>query len=252
LPPEPPEDIWANVKGGKRPGLLLKPAQFGQERQVVRGLRAPGAVLGQGHEGEVAGVGDPVQWEEGPSRWIGGSGRQDDKRRRDPAETDAMGMFVEIAEDHGGSGRMAAERGLDRVKLAAAGGTQQAEMDGHDPQRGGSVEVDDHRPARLMPRQVQPVEAGKMDAGSGEQRVAMPAETDGIAPDGQGFKAGQGGNPVTRQGRRSVAEAEVGLLQRHNIGPEGGDPRKYPVGIAAHVGAKRLPDVPGRDTQGGL
>ena len=80
---------------------------------------------------------------------------------------------------------MALQRKADRIQLATPGGAEEAEMDGHDPQGPGGVEVDDHRSARFMPRQVQPVEARKVDAGPGKKRIAVPAEAYGNAPDRQ-------------------------------------------------------------------
>ena len=63
---------------------------------------------------------------------------------------------------------------------------------------------------------------------------------------------GQGGDPVARQGRGAVAQPEIGLLQRDGVGVERGDSCQHPFCIAAQVGAKSGPDIPGGKAQSRL
>ena len=147
---------------------------------------------------------------------------------------------------------MALQGRADRVQLAAASGAEETKVHRDDPQGRRRVEIDDHRAARLVPRQVEVFEATDPDARPRQKGVAVPAKTDRIAADGQRLKPGGGGDPVPRERRGAVAQAEVGLLQRHDVGLKGGDPGQDPVRIPAQVGAKAFADVPGGDAEAGL
>jgi hypothetical protein len=213
---------------------------------------ALGAGVGQRHEVQIQGMHNAVERKEGQPRGIGGRGGQDHEGSGDAAKADPQRAFVEIAKDHRGPHRVALKGSADGVELAATGGTKKAEVHRDDPQGHRRVKVDDHRTAWLVSRKVQVVDACQMNARSRQQRIAVPAEAYGIAANGQGHQPRHRSDPVARQGRRAVAEAEVGFLQRHDISAKCGNPGQDPFGIAAQVGAKALPDVPGGDTQGGL
>lgn len=195
---------------------------------------------------------DPVERQERAARGEGRRGGQDHEGRGDPAEADAARMFVEITNDHGRPRRVTLERDADRIELAAAGGAQETEMHRHHPQGRGRVEIDDHRTPGLVPGEVEPFQPADVDAGTREERIAVPAEADGVRPDGQRLQPGRGGDPVARQGRGPVAQPEVGLLQGEDVGPERGDPGQNPFGIAAQVGAEPCADVPRTEAQAGL
>lgn len=195
---------------------------------------------------------DPVERQEGAARGEGRGGGQDHEGPGNPAKAHALRAFVEIAKDHGGPQRVALQGDADRIQLAAAGGAEEAKMNRDDPQGRGRVEIDDHRAARLVPWQVEVFEATDPDAGSREKGIAMPAKADGVAADRQGLQPRGGSDPVARQSRRPVAKAEVGLLQRHDVGLQRGDPGQHPIGVSAQVGAKALADVPRGDAEAGL
>ncbi len=212
----------------------------GQPRQAER------------NEIKVGGVNDSVERQDRPPRGEGGLSGKDHEGSGNAAKAHAAGMFVEIAKDHRRPGGMPPQRKPDGVKLLAAGGAQQAEVDRHNAQGGRRVEIDDHCAARFVSWQVQPLYPADMDAGAGENCIAMPAKADGIAADGQRGKPGQRGDPVTRQSRGAVAEASVSLLQRDDVGLQCGDSGQHAIRIAAPVGADRLVDVPGRNPKGRL
>ena len=111
------------------------------------------------------------------------------------------------------------------------------------------VQIGDHRATRLDPRQVQPVKPDQMEFGPHQNRVAVPAERCRVPAEGQRLQPGPVADHLARQGRGPLAGAEIRLLQRDKVGPQGRDPVQYPTSIAAQVGAKASPDVPGRNFQ---
>jgi hypothetical protein len=80
----------------------------------------------------------------------------------------------------------------------------------------------------------------------------VPAQADGIAPDGQGKKPCPIKDFVAWQGRESLPHPEVCLLQGDDIRLQRSDPVQHPPRIAAQVSAKSGPDIPGRKAQAGL
>lgn len=218
---------------------------------MIRGLRADSSGMAQGNKFEIRRMHDPVKRQEGAARGEGGAGVQDRERPCDAPKADTPRAFVEVAQNDRRPHRVALQRSADRVELAAAGGAQKAEVDRNDPQRSGRLEIDDHRTARFMSRQVEMFQPADPDPGPRQKRIAVPAKADGIATDGQGLQPGDGRDPVARQGRRPLAQAKVGLLQRHDVCPQRRDPRQHPVCIPAQVGPKALADVPGGEAQCG-
>lgn len=161
-------------------------------------------------------------------------------------------MFVEIPEDYRWPHRKPRKRHLDRIKLAATGGTQQAKMHGNHAQGHRGLKVDDHRPAWLQTRQVKLFHPRDMNVRSRQKRIAVPPKTDGIAADGQRLQSGLFENPVARQRRWPVPQPEIGLLQGNDICLKRGDPGHHPFSIVTPVGADRLVYIPRRDAQTGL
>lgn len=195
---------------------------------------------------------DPVEVQERPARREGRPGRHQKERARDPAQTDTPRVLVEIAKDHRRARRMALQRLAYGVKLAPPRRPQKPQVYRHDPQRRWPVKVDDHRPPWFQPRKVQPLQPAEVKVGPGQQRVAVPAQTGGIASDRQRYKPGPGRDQVARQGRGSASHPEIRLLQRDDIGPKCRDPVQHPVSITPKVGSKAGPDIPRRQTQYGL
>lgn len=195
---------------------------------------------------------DPVQVQEWPARRKGCPGRHQKERARDPAQTDTPRVFVEIAKDHRRAWRMALQRLTDGVKLTPPRRPQKAQMHRHDPQGRWPFKVDDHCAPGFQPRKLQSLQPADVEVGPGQQRVAVPAQTGGIASDRQRFQPGPGRNQVARQGRGSASHPEIRLLQRDDIGPKCRDPVQHPFGITPKVGSKTGPDIPRRQTQYGL
>lgn len=215
-------------------------------------MRAGTARMGQGHQIQIGRVHDPVKRQEGLARREGGGGRQDDEGRCNAAEAHPTGVFVEVAKDDRGSGRMALQSGADRIQLTPPRRPEQTEMDDDHPKRRWCVKVDDHRPARFVAGKVQPLKPTDMDVRARQKGVSMPSETDRVAADGQRLQTGQRADLVLGQSRRAISEAEVRLLQRDDIGLQGGDSGEHPFRVAAPVGTKALVDVPRGHAQAGL
>jgi hypothetical protein len=119
---------------------------------VVGRLGALDPLLLQGDEVEVRGMDNPIQRQKRSARREGGCSGQDHEGGRDAAEADTAGVFIEIAKDHRRPNGEPLQGGANRVQLTAASSAEQAKMHGDHPQRRRRVQIDDHRPARLMPR----------------------------------------------------------------------------------------------------
>lgn len=219
---------------------------------MVRGLGTARRRVDQGHKIKVRRMDDPVQRKKRPPRRKGRGGRQDHKRCRKAPKTDAARVFVEIAKDHRRSHGMAPQSGANCIKLTATRCTQQAQMDSHHPQRRRCVQIDDHRTAGFMSRQIQSLDRREANAGAGQKGITVPSQTDGVPTDRQRLQPGCGHDAVARQSGRSVAQSEVRFLQGNDIRVQIGDPGQHALGVAAQVRSQTRPYVPGCDAQGGL
>ena len=104
------------------------------------------------------------------------------------------GPFIEIARDHGA--RCALQRLCDHTQLPITMPAHQPQMGRHQTE---SVQFDPHGTTRFKPRQVYMGDSTMGHSLADQHRIAMPAQTDIIAGDGNHGKIRLGSDQVPAQ-----------------------------------------------------
>ncbi len=104
--------------------------------------------------------------------------------------------------------------------------------------------------ARLQPGQRDPARLGMREALADENRVAVPADRHLGGGEAHQLEIALGGDEIGRQGGGAVAEAQIRLLQRHDVCPEAADHLEHAPGVAAAIGAAALAKVVAGDPNG--
>ena len=155
--------------------------------------------------------------------------------------------FVEIAHQQGRARVQTGDLIKQGAGLGAARAGQQAKMGGNHPQRLIlDHQIGQQRAARLEPRQHQ--RTHHFDHGAAhQQQVAMPAVRRAIACQRHRDQPEVALQRFQVQQPGAGAEAGVGLLQGHDVGPDFRDHRRRAGKIAPPIRPDTLVDVVGSD-----
>jgi len=187
---------------------------------------------------------NPVKRRHGPPRRIGAARIMQRKERLKRGKPRGRRPFVQIPQKRRGPFRQMRQFRHQGDHLTLPVPAAQAQMRGGDAQRPGRPrKIQDQRAARLQPRKGQADQVGHRPAPTQQNRVAVPAQADGVDRHRGRGHADRICHDIMRQCRAARTKTQIGLLQGDDVGVQIAQDIDDAVRVASPVQPDAFMDV---------